>query len=42
MPNFHLSHRQRRYRQFGKKTRVALKLILLILEILRRVFELLS
>ncbi len=42
MPNINLSPRQRKYRQVGKKTRAFLRLILLVLEILRRVFELFS
>ena len=42
MPKFQMSTRHKKHRQIGKKTRVILRLILLILEIIRRILDFLS
>lgn len=42
MPNYHMSPRHKKHRQIGRKTRAFLKLILLILEIVRRFLDFFS
>lgn len=42
MPKQLVSPRQKKYRQIGRKTRAFVKLILLILEIVRRILDFFS